>query len=49
MLNINIKFKLVLIKLLGRKLVVYKNTLKLKMNRDINQLVQFRTTKILLQ
>ena len=35
MLNINIKSKLVLIKLLKRKLIVYKNILKPKINRDI--------------
>ena len=35
MLNTNIRSKLVPIKLLGYKLVVYKNILKLKMNKDV--------------
>ena len=48
MLNTNIKSKLVPIKLLGRKLVVYKDTLKLRINKNIYQLAQSRTTKTLL-
>ena len=36
MFNANIRPKLVLIKLLGHKLIIYKNTLKPKINRDIN-------------
>ena len=36
MLNANIRPKLVPIKLLGRKLVVYKDTLKPKINKDIS-------------
>ena len=35
MLNINIRSKLVPIKLLGRKLVVYKDTLEPRINRNI--------------
>ena len=49
MLNTNIKSKLVLIKLLRRKLIVYKDTLKPKINKDVYWLVQSRTTKTLLQ
>ena len=49
MLNTNIKSKLVPIKLLWCKFIVKKDILKPKINRDINQLVQFRTTKTLLQ
>ena len=36
-------------KLLGCKLIVYKDIFKPKMNRDIGQLVQSRTTKTLLR
>jgi hypothetical protein len=36
MLNTDIRFKLVLIKLLRRKLIVNKDTLKPKINRDIS-------------
>ena len=39
MLNTNIRSKLIPIKLLGRKLVVNKNTLKPKINREVNWLV----------
>ena len=39
MLNTNIRPKLILIKLLKRKLVVYKNIFKLKINRDVSWLV----------
>ena len=39
MLNINIKSKLILTKLLRRKFVVYKDTLKPKINRDVGRLV----------
>jgi len=35
-LNTNIKAKLVLIKLLRRKLIVNKDTLKPRINRDVN-------------
>ena len=35
-LNTNIKSKPILIKLLGHKLIVNKDTLKPKINRDIN-------------
>ena len=49
MLNTNIKSKLILIKLLGRKLIVNKNTFKPKINKDISWLAQFKTTKTLLQ
>ena len=35
MFNTNIRSKLVLIKLLGRKLIVYKNILKPRINKDI--------------
>ena len=38
MLNTNTKSKLVLTKLLRRKLVIYKDTLKFKMNRDVGWL-----------
>ena len=48
MLNTNIKFKPVLMKLLRRKLVVYKDILKPRINRDISWLAQSRTTKTLL-
>ena len=48
MLNTNIRFKSILIKLLGRKLIVYKNILKPRINKDIYQLVQSKTTKTLL-
>ena len=48
MLNTNIRPKLVLIKLLRRKPVVYKDILKPKINRDISWLAQSRTTKTLL-
>ena len=36
MFNTNIRPKLVLTKLLGRKLIVYKNRLKLKINNNIS-------------
>ena len=36
MLNTNIRSKLVLIKLLGYKLIVNKDTLKPRINRDIS-------------
>jgi hypothetical protein len=36
MLNSNIRSKLILIKILGRKLMVNKDTLKPKMDRDIS-------------
>ena len=36
MLNTNIRFKLVLIKLLWRKLIVKEDMLKPKMNKNIN-------------
>ena len=36
MLNTNIRTKLILIKLLRRKLVVNKDTLKPRINRDIS-------------
>jgi hypothetical protein len=36
-------------KLLGRKFIVNKNTLKPKINRDISWLAQSKTTKTLLQ
>ena len=49
MLNTNIKSKPIPIKLLRRKLVVYKDIFKLKINRDVGQLAQTRTTKTLLQ
>ena len=39
MLNTNIRTKLILIKLLRRKLIVNKNTLKPRINRDISWLV----------
>ena len=48
MLNTNIRSKLILIKLLGCKFIVNKDTLKSKINRDIGWLVQSKTTKILL-
>ena len=48
MLNINIRSKLIPIKLLGRKLVVNKDILKPKINRDVSWLAQSRTTKTLL-
>jgi len=48
MLNINIRPKLVLMKFLRRKLVVNKDTLKPRINRDIGWLVKTRTTKTLL-
>jgi hypothetical protein len=38
MLSTNIRPKLVLIKLLGREFIVYKDTLKPKMNRNIGWL-----------
>ena len=49
MLNTNIRSKPILIKLLGRKFIVNKDTLKFKINRDIGWLVQSRTTKTLLR
>ena len=49
MLNTNIRSKLILIKLLQRKLIVKKDMLKPKINRDISWLVQSRTTKTLLR
>jgi len=39
MLNTNIRSKLILIKLLRRKLIVNKDTLKPRINRDIGWLV----------
>ena len=48
MFNTNIRSKLILMKLLGRKLVVNKNIFKLRINRNINWLAQSRTTKTLL-
>jgi hypothetical protein len=48
MLNTNIRSKPILIKLLRRKLIVNKNTLKPGMNRDIGWLAQSRTTETLL-
>ena len=39
MLNTNIRFKLILIKLLGRKLIVNKDILKPRVNRDVSWLV----------
>ena len=48
MLNINIKSKLVPIKHLQCKLIVKKNTLKPKINKDISWLAQSKTTKTLL-
>jgi len=48
MLNINIRPKLVLIKFLRRKLIVNKDMLKPRINRDISWLVKTRTTKTLL-
>jgi len=48
MLNTNIRPKLVLTKFLSRKLVVNKDTLKPKINRDVSWLVKTRTTKTLL-
>ena len=38
MLNINIRPKLILMKLLKRKFIVYKDILKPKINRDVNWL-----------
>ena len=49
MLNTNIRPKLVLTKFLRRKLVVNKDMLKPRINRDVSQLVKTRTTKTLLQ
>ena len=48
MLNTNIRFKLVLIKLLQRKLIVKENIFKPKINKDISWLAQSRIIKILL-
>ena len=48
MLNTNIKSKPIPINLLGYKLIVYKDTLKPRINKDIYQLAQSRTTKTLL-
>jgi len=48
MLNTNIRFKPVLIKLLRRKLIIYKDIFKPKINRDVGWLAQFKTTKTLL-
>jgi len=49
MLNINIRSKPVPTKLLRRKLIVYKDIFKPRINRDVNWLAQSRTTKTLLQ
>ena len=49
MLNTNIRSKLVPMKLLWRKLIVKEDILKPKINKNIGWLVQFRTTKTLLQ
>jgi hypothetical protein len=49
MLNTNIRSKLILTKLLRRKLIVKKDTLKPGINRDVSWLVQPRTTETLLQ
>jgi len=48
MLNTNIRPKLVPTKFLRRKLVVNKDTLKPRMDRDVGWLVKTRTTKTLL-
>ena len=48
-LNTNIRTKLILTKLLRRKLIVQEDTLKPRINRDVSQLVQTRTTKTLLR
>ena len=49
MLNTNIRPKSVLTKLLRYKLIVNKDTLKLRINRDVSQLVESRTTETLLR
>jgi len=48
MLSTNIRSKPVPIKFLRRKLVVNKDTLKPRINRDVGWLVKSRTTKTLL-
>jgi len=48
MLNTNIRPKPVLIKFLRYKLIVNKDTLKPRINRDISWLAKSRTTKTLL-
>ena len=48
MLSTNIRPKLILTKLLGCKLIVNKDTLKPKINRDISQLAESKTTKTLI-
>ena len=48
-LNTNIRTKPILTKLLRRKLIVQEDTLKPRINRDVSQLVQARTTKTLLR
>ena len=48
MLSTSIKTKPILIKFLGHKLIVNKNMLKPKMNKDIGWLAQSKTTKTLL-
>ena len=48
LLSTNIRTKLIPTKLLWGELIVYKDTLKPRMNKNISQLAQSRTTKTLL-